>query len=343
MKQFKRILAGLTAAAVFTTSFTTAVYAKTTKETKVEYPKLNLSFAVNGTDTQIDTKVGQYLAELVSKKSGGNITIDVFPNDTLAGGNATKGIEYVCAGATDLAAYATSTLSAIDPKLNIATMPWTFADYDEAKEIINTTGGDYYEKRLANKKLTYLGAFHNGFRQLTNSKHSVKEPKDLKGLKIRIPGSKIYMEFWEAIGASPTAMSWSEVFTAIQQGTIDGHDNSLSTINSANVQEVQKYISISKHAYEAFTFMANAKKFDTLTPDTQQLIRDCVEEATKTMNQEIIANEETLVDKFTNENGCEIYTFTEDDMAAFKEVVQPLIDEYKGIYGAEACAAFGVE
>lgn len=61
------------------------------------------------------------------------------------------------------------------------------------------------------------------------------------------------------------------------------------------------------------------------------------------MNQEIIANEETLVDKFTNENGCEIYTFTEDDMAAFKEVVQPLIDEYKGIYGAEACAAFGVE
>ena len=71
--------------------------------------------------------------------------------------------------------------------------------------------------------------------------------------------------------------------------------------------------------------------------------RDCVEEATKTMNQEIIANEETLVDKFTNENGCEIYTFTEDDMAAFKEVVQPLIDEYKGIYGAEACAAFGVE
>lgn len=233
MKQFKRILAGLTAAAVFTTSFTTAVYAKTTKETKVEYPKLNLSFAVNGTDTQIDTKVGQYLAELVSKKSGGNITIDVFPNDTLAGGNATKGIEYVCAGATDLAAYATSTLSAIDPKLNIATMPWTFADYDEAKEIINTTGGDYYEKRLANKKLTYLGAFHNGFRQLTNSKHSVKEPKDLKGLKIRIPGSKIYMEFWEAIGASPTAMSWSEVFTAIQQGTIDGQENGAPITKSA--------------------------------------------------------------------------------------------------------------
>ena len=82
MKQFKRILAGLTAAAVLTTSFTTAVYAKTTKETKVEYPKLNLSFAVNGTDTQIDTKVGQYLAELVSKKSGMTVFLFFTPSFT---------------------------------------------------------------------------------------------------------------------------------------------------------------------------------------------------------------------------------------------------------------------
>ena len=150
-----------------------------------EYPELNLSMAVNGTDTQIDTQVGQKLAELVSEKSGGNITIDVFPNDTLAGGNATKGIEYVCAGSTDLAAYATSTLSAIDPLLNIATMPWTFDSYEQAAEVIATTGGEYYADELDDKGLTYLGAFHNGFRQLTNSKHAVTKPDDLKGLKIR--------------------------------------------------------------------------------------------------------------------------------------------------------------
>lgn len=341
LKQFKRILAGLTAAAVFTTSFTTAVYAKTTKETKVEYPKLNLSFAVNGTDTQIDTKVGQYLAELVSKKSGGNITIDVFPNDTLAGGNATKGIEYVCAGATDLAAYATSTLSAIDPKLNIATMPWTFADYDEAKEIINTTGGDYYEKRLANKKLTYLGAFHNGFRQLTNSKHPVKEPKDLKGLKIRIPGSKIYMEFWEAIGASPTAMSWSEVFTAIQQGTIDGQENGAPITKSAKMYEVQKYMTVWNYAYDCDLIICNTKVWDSMDKNTQKLLRECIKDACDWGNETIETEEKEIISEFIKD-GMQVEYLSEGQLVPFKELIENSMNQLKAEYGKEACEAFGI-
>lgn len=75
---------------------------------------------------------------------------------------------------------------------------------------------------------------------MTNSKHPIEKPEDLKGLKMRIPGGDFFSAFYTAFGASPQAMSWSEVFTALQQGTIDGHDNSLSTINSANVQEVQE-------------------------------------------------------------------------------------------------------
>ena len=129
----------------------------------------------------------------------------------------------------------------------------------------------------------------------------------------------------------------------MQQGTIDGHDNSLSTINSANVQEVQKYITISNHTYEAFTFTANTAKFEKLSAETQALIRQCVEEACKEMNQQIVADEAGLKDKFINENGCEIYELTEDDVAKFKAVVQPLIDQYKEVYGADACTAFGVQ
>ena len=114
LKRYKRVLAVLAGTTMIVSSMTACGSGGDTKSTgsNSEYPELNLSMAVNGTDTQIDTQVGQKLAELVSEKSGGNITIDVFPNDTLAGGNATKGIEYVCAGSTDLAAYATSTLSA---------------------------------------------------------------------------------------------------------------------------------------------------------------------------------------------------------------------------------------
>jgi len=151
------------------------------------------------------------------------------------------------------------------------------------------------------------------------------------------------MAFYEAYGASPQAMSWSEVFSALQQGTIDGHDNSISTCYSNNIQEVQKYFAVSRHTYEAFTFMANEKKFAALNEATQQLIRDCVAEACKEVNAQIVANEETLIKDCEETNGCEFYYFTEEDVAEWRAVIADLIEEYKGIYGEEACTAFNVQ
>ena len=165
-----------------------------------------------------------YFAQLVEERSGGNITVAVFPNDQLANGNASRGIEMIASGSVDLAAYATCTLAVIDEKLPVATIPWIFDDYDEAVEVIDSTGKDYYAERLAAKGMTYLGSFHNGFRQLTNSKHEVRTPEDVQHLKIRVPGSVVFMGFFRALGADPTAMNWSEVFTAIQQGTLDGQE-----------------------------------------------------------------------------------------------------------------------
>ena len=181
-----------------------------------EYQKITLVMAVNGTDTQIDSRVARYFADLVAERSGGNVTIDVFPNDQLAGGNATMGIEMIAQGSVDLAAYATCTLAVIDSQLPVATIPWAFDSYTEARQVIDATGGQYYAERLAAKGITYIGSFHNGFRQLTNSRTVVDDPSDLKNLKIRVPGSEVYMGFFRALGADPTSMSWSEVFTAIQ-------------------------------------------------------------------------------------------------------------------------------
>ena len=148
-----------------------------------EYQKIDLVMAVNGTDTQIDSRVARYFADMVEEKSGGNITVDVFPNDQLAGGNATKGIEMIAQGSVDLAAYATCTLAVIDSQLPVATIPWSFDSYQDARKVIDETGGDYYAERLAKKGITYLGSFHNGFRQITNSKTVVDDPSDLKNLK----------------------------------------------------------------------------------------------------------------------------------------------------------------
>ena len=116
-----------------------------------EYQTIELTMAVNGTDTQIDARVADYFAALVEERSGGNVTVAVFPNDQLANGNASRGIEMIASGSTDLAAYATCTLAVIDEKLPVATIPWIFEDYDEAVAVIDSTGKDYYAERLAMK------------------------------------------------------------------------------------------------------------------------------------------------------------------------------------------------
>ena len=308
-----------------------------------QYDKVTLRLSCNGTDLGNDTRTAKLFAEKIEEKSGGLVTVDVFPNDQLASGNMSKGLELLADGTVDIDIHSTSIIANRDTRMMVSTLPWIFADYQEAEDAFFGEGGEFLSSVLAEKGITYLGAVHNGFKAMTNSKHPIQDPDDLKGLKIRVPGGDFFSAFYTAFGASPQAMSWSEVFTALQQGTIDGHDNSLGTINSGNVQEVQKYISISNHVYEAFTWMANSNNFNKLNADTQALIRECVEEACKEMNQTLIAEEADLKTKFAEENGCEIYEFTDEDVAEFTAVVQPVIDEYKEIYGADACAAFGIE
>ena len=306
-----------------------------------EYQTIELTMAVNGTDNQIDARVGDYFAQLVSERSGGNVTVAVFPNDQLANGNASRGIEMIASGSTDLAAYATCTLAVIDEKLPVATIPWIFDDYAQAREVIDTTGGEYYAQRLAMKGMTYLGSFHNGFRQITNSKHEVTDPSDMENLKIRVPGSVVYMGFFRALGADPTSMNWSEVFTAIQQGTIDGQENGVSITSTSKMQEVQDYLTMWNYSYENDLFVANTEIWESLEPQTQELLQACAAEACE-WGRDVLEEEETEILKEFEAAGMTITYLTEEEQAAFDEAIAPFRAEMEAYFGPEACAAFGI-
>ena len=305
------------------------------------YQKIELTMAVNGTDNQIDARVGDYFAELVSERSGGNITVAVFPNDQLANGNASRGIEMIASGSVDLAAYATCTLAVVDEKLPVATIPWIFDDYAQAREVIDSTGGEYYAERLAMKNMTYLGSFHNGFRQITNSKHEVRAPEDMEDLKIRVPGSVVYMGFFRALGADPTSMNWSEVFTAIQQGTIDGQENGVSITSTSKMQEVQDYLTMWNYSYENDLFVANTEVWNSLEPETQELLQACATEACEWGRDVLEAEEAEILEEF-EAGGMTITYLTEEEQAAFDEAIAPFKAEMIEYFGADACAAFGI-
>ena len=306
-----------------------------------EYQTIELTMAVNGTDNQIDARVGDYFAQLVSERSGGNVTVAVFPNDQLANGNASRGIEMIASGSIDLAAYATCTLAVIDEKLPVATIPWIFDDYAQAREVIDTTGGEYYAQRLAMKGMTYLGSFHNGFRQITNSKHEVTDPSDMENLKIRVPGSVVYMGFFRALGADPTSMNWSEVFTAIQQGTIDGQENGVSITSTSKMQEVQDYLTMWNYSYENDLFVANTEIWESLEPQTQELLQECATEACEWGRDVLEAEEAQILEEF-EAAGMTITYLTEEEQAAFDEAIASFKAEMEAYFGPEACAAFGI-
>ena len=305
------------------------------------YQVIELTMAVNGTDNQIDARVGDYFAQLVEERSGGNVTVAVFPNDQLANGNASRGIEMIASGSVDLAAYATCTLAVVDEKLPVATIPWIFDDYAQAREIIDTTGGAYYAERLALKNMTYLGSFHNGFRQITNSKHEVSEPADMEDLKIRVPGSVVYMGFFRALGADPTSMNWSEVFTAIQQGTIDGQENGVSITSTSKMQEVQDYLTMWNYSYENDLFVANTEVWESLEPEPRDLLQECATEACEWGRDTLEAEEAEILEEF-EAAGMTITYLTEEEQAAFDEAIAGFKAEMIDYFGADACAAFGI-
>lgn len=306
-----------------------------------EYEKLDLAMTINGTDIATDTKVAHRFAKLVHEGSGGNIVVNVFANDQLAGGNATKGIEMVSVGAVDLAAYASSTMSVLDERLLVGTIPWAFDNYRHARQIIDTTGGEHYRRVLADQGLIFMGSTHNGFRQITNSKWPVKTPEDVKGLKIRVPGGEVYIKFFKALGADPVAMSWSETFTAVQQRTIDGQENGFSVTNSAKMYEIQKYMTVWNYTYENYLFVANEKVFNSFSPQTQALLRDKAREACEWGRNLVEEEQELLKEKFTSQ-GMEVTELSPEELEPFKKVVADLRKYLQDKYGHDACAAFGM-
>lgn len=164
---------------------------------------VELTLTCNGTDQGNDTRSAKRFKELIEEETNGRITINIINNDQLAGGNMTSAIELLTGGGTDIDIHSTSIISSIAPEAMVCTMPWLFSDYQAAEDAFFGAGGEYMTELLSTKGVTYLGAVHNGFKLITNSKHPIEQPEDLAGLKIRIPGGDFFMDFYTAYGASP--------------------------------------------------------------------------------------------------------------------------------------------
>jgi len=280
-----------------------------------------------GVQAQIST-----FKKMVEENSEGRIKVEIYSSGQL--GDDTKGTEAVRAGELEMVNTSTAPLVGLIPELAIFDIPFLFDNGEIADKVVEGEIGDIINAKLEEKGLINLAWNENGFRDLTNSIKVVKSPEDLNGLKIRTMENKYHLEAWELMGASPTPMSWSEVFTALQQGIVDGQENPIPNFYSTRIQEVNEYITITHHIYSPFLFLFSKEIFDTYDEETQTIIREAAKAyglAEKELNRaETQSKKQALIDE-----GCTVTDLTDAERKVFKDVTAPVWDSVEKAVGAE--------
>ncbi len=215
-------------------------------------------------------------AEIVKLKSKGDIEIKVFPSSQL--GTQKELIEGLIYGTVDMTLSGTAELGTFQPQMALFDMPFLFKDRAHAYRSLDSVGMEL-AKPLEPKGIKLLGYMENGIRHMTNNTHPIKSPADMKGLKIRVMNNNVYVAMMKSLGASPTPMALAELYSAMQAGVVDGQENPSAHIFTKRFFEVQKYASLTGHAYAAEPVLISMATWKKLTPAQQTIVQESANEA----------------------------------------------------------------
>ncbi len=297
-----------------------------------DYGTYSWTAAMTVAETTTNYKMVEKFKQLIEEKSGGSITVDIYPGGQL--GNTTEFTEAVVAGSIDIGTGMTTDLVDFVPEMGLFDMPNLFSDVQQMRSVLSS---DYASTTLNSYCETagvhMLGYSDAGFRQLSTNK-AVNSLADLRGQKIRTMTNNYHIAYWNALGAAATPMQFTEVFMGLQQGSIDGEENPYMNIVGNNFQEVQKYIVETNHLGHIITFFMSNSLYQSLPENTRALVDECAAEAVAfaagTADEEIKTDKQVCIDA-----GCEILTFSDEDMAALKEQAQVVYDMVRENLGDE--------
>lgn len=270
--------------------------------------------------------------EVVAHKSNGELVVEVYPSSALGGNRELLeqlqlgSLEGVISSVAFLGGF-TNTTKALD-------LPYLFANNAAAETVLDGDVGQEIFKNLEPSGFIGLGWLATGWRHVTANKE-IHAPTDMKGLKIRVMDNPLHIAHFNAIGASAIPMAFSEVFTALQQKTIDCQENPLANIQGNRLNEVQKYIVKTGHVYDTAPFLYSQVLWDKLSPEHQALIRESVKE-TLGWEREISAKDELEIENKFKSNGKNVVIdLTPEERQKFREAAQPVYDQFKDEIGAD--------
>ncbi len=261
--------------------------------------------------------------ELVEEKTNGQVEVQLFSDGQL--GHDKDLIQGMKMGSIQMGMIGVEPLTNVAPKLKAIGLPYLFNDRETAYKVLDgELGKEMVENLPEDQGVRVLGYFENGFRNVTNSKREITNPEDLEGLKLRTPNSEVSLAIFEALGANPTPMAFGELYTALEQGTVDGQENPLALIYSSKFYEVQNYISLTEHMYSPMVLTISEKTWSELSSENQKIIQEAANQAKKYERKLSAEQEQELITKLKEEG----VTINEPEKKPFIEATKSVHEKF---------------
>ena len=294
------------------------------------FEKMTWSAATAGAEGSNFAAGLEKFAELMSEKTGGAVTVEVYPSDQLTNGNQVDSLQAVMDGTIDMAFQAAGIWSNFNPIFSVNQMPFLFSTYEDAYDRLVYGDAGEYEAKLLEEEfgVKCLGIGDNGFRYITNSKRPVTCMADLAGMKLRVGGSPLLLGCYEAWGADYTTANWAEVYTGLQTGLYDGQENPVAVVDASSIQEVQKYVTSWTANYSCMFMTMNGDLYNSLSPELQAIVDEAGAEACKYQVELTRQECDECLQKWVNEYGLELTELTQEAIDEFKAAAAPVYEEF---------------
>lgn len=273
------------------------------------------------------------MQEILTARSGGKMKMNAFWGGS-AGGDL-QATQALRAGTQEMVVTSSSPLVGIVKELGVFDLPFLFANEKEVDSVLDGAAGAYFNKKLEDAGVVNLAYWENGFRNLTNSKRPVNKVEDFDGVKVRVMQNNIFLDTFKTLGTNAVPMAFGEVFTALETKTIDGQENPFVTINTSKFYEVQKYLSVTRHAYTPFLVLYSKKMWDALSKDEQAALREAAIEGQKVQRATIRANDGKALAEL-KAKGMQINEISPAEQRRMFEKVKPVYDKNATSIGADA-------
>ena len=268
----------------------------------------------------------------VEEKTDGKITIELYPNSQLGSDRETT--EAVMLGTIEMSAPSASILPGFDERFYVLDLPYLFISAQAARSALDGDLGALLDSYLEDLGIVNLYWGESGFRNMTNNVRPITAPADLQGMKLRTMENVYHIAAFSAWGSNPTPMAFGELFTALQQGTVDGQDNATVIVSTSKFDEVQKYLSVTEHIYGGNCTFINKDLFDSMPAEYQQILRDAAKNTAVVHRQLIDEMNEELITEL-EDKGMEINILTAEQKKVFADASANVKEEFINQFGSE--------